>query len=124
MSLEAISPTTNLTTIPLGASILLQFYFSLSLSQNGELFLLPLYHTPLQVPTINDNLETGRVSIAYTNASPSLTGEYILCKAGFLSSRKKRNVAGSQYDFVDCSDKITLGVFSKLLLLFRFIASV
>lgn len=117
MSLGAISPPFNLTNIPLGAPILMQFSFALP--RNGELFFLPLYHTPLQQPTIDQNLETQSqsVSVAYTNASPSLNGEYILCKAGFLRTRKRRNVAGTQYDFVDCSDRVTFGVVSKLSLL-------
>lgn len=112
VSFEAISPASNLTAIPLGAPIRLQFSFSSS--QNGELFFLPLYHTPFQQPVIDESRETRAVNVAYTSASPSLTGEYILCKAGFFRSRRRRNVAGAQYDFVDCSDRITFSIVSKL----------
>ena len=103
----------NLSAIPLGATTILQFEFSLS--RSGQLFFLPLYHTPLQQPQFLESPESGVVTVTYSNASPSLTGAYVLCKVGFFpSKRRRKNAAGTLYDFIDCSDKVTLSVISKL----------
>ncbi len=113
MSLIPSLNTPNLSAIPLGASTILQFQFSLF--RSGQLFFLPLYHTPLQQPQFFDNSDTGVVTVTYINASPSLSGAYVLCKVGFFpSKRRRKNAAGTLYDFIVCSDKVTLDVISKL----------
>lgn len=70
----------NLNSIPIGASIELRFNYTLIDSTLNNYVLMPIYHTPLQVPEVAYEPEPNWVRVTYNRASPSLTGEYVLCR--------------------------------------------
>lgn len=120
-SLLDVHIPSDLTSIPIGASIELKFRFSIVDSNSNYQALVPLNHTPLQVPTINSINEEMDIRVSYSHASPSLTGEYILCRGmignSIGNSRKKRVVFNTDQpmDTLECGERISISVYGKVL---------
>ena len=104
-----ISEDDNFFSFPIGATIDLQFVRADGGIIDGSGFdmatfeLFPELHTPLQQPNIAYSVDLF-VSVRYTSASPSLTGDYVLCSQ-------------DETPFL-CGGQITLDITSKLCLFF------
>ena len=107
-------------TIPLGASISIDFRFNgegitLPPTSSTDLTFYSLFHVPAIEPTsIFYDIELRRTIVSYNHVSPSLSGEYVLCQeAGPPPSRRRRGVAPEPMRSSICGGRITITVTSK-----------
>ena len=113
-------------TTPLGAPIDLVFNIndgdSGSVNESTSLTFIALLHTPLTQPSqifYDDGLN--RVIVTYDHATPSLIGEYIVCREAPVSTTGRRK-RGSLLPGVGspqlCSDVIVINVTSMFVSLY------
>lgn len=104
-------------TVPLGAPLDITFRFNgegiTTISPSTQLEFYPLFHIPAIEPsTIRFDRELQVVTVGYSQVTPSVSGQYVLCQEAGLppSARRRRGVDLPETRPRLCGGRVTLTV--------------
>ena len=101
--------------IPVGAPLTFTFNISdITINESAQLTFTPLFHTPLTHPEqVSYKTELNRITVSYLRATPSLTGEYILCREPPINTSARRKRGGElqvENSPQVCGDIVTINI--------------